>query len=143
MIRSRACALLFVVAASLAACGKNPNSPSNYAQIAGNWTGNLQSSNWNAAAVNVVLSQSNDAISGTWASGSFDWNGTITGTVSKTSFTGTFSLSAPRTGGGRCSATAAVSGPASTTGNTVTWTGAGFTGDCTGLPVGVTFNLQR
>lgn len=146
MIRpNRSIAMAVMIVLGLTACGGNPNSPSNFAQIAGSWTGNLQSSNWNAAAINVFLSQSTDAVTGTWASSAFDWNGTLSGTVSKTSFTGTFTISAPNALGigARCTGTASVSGAASSSGKTLAWTSPGFTGTCTGMPINLTWNIQR
>lgn len=127
------------------ACGGNPNDPSHFAQIGGNWSGTLISSNWNAVAVFLALNQSTGTITGTWGAGSADWTGTITGTVSESNFSGTFTLSAPNAlgVGPRCTGTAAVSGPASTSKNTVTWTSPGFTGSCTGEPINLTWTLQR
>ena len=123
-----------------ASCG-SPDSPG-LAQVAGNWTGNMQSSNWAAATVNVVLSQSAGAVTGTWTSAALDWNGTISGTVTPTDFTGTFTISVPTLGvGGRCTGNGTVSGAAG--GASVRWTGPGFTGSCSGLPVNLTWNLQH
>lgn len=135
--------LLVVITLLSAACG-SPTAPSP-SSVAGTWTGNMQSSNWNAIAVSVVLAQSAASVSGTWANASNDWNGTITGTTDPTSFTGTFTISTPNASGvgPRCTGTASVSGPASSGGQTVRWTGAGFTGSCTGLPVSLVWNLQR
>lgn len=133
------CALVVVVACD------NPNSPSNFAQISGNWSGTMESSNWTTVPVTLALSQASDAVNGTWATtDTSDWNGQITGTVTKTNFSGTFTISAPQVGGGqRCTGTAAIAGAASSGATTLTWTGPGFTGNCTGLPVTLRWALRR
>jgi hypothetical protein len=139
--------LLFVVVALVVpACSGNPNSPGNatgnaFAQVAGNWTGNLQSSNFPTIAITLQLSQTSGTVTGTWASAATDWNGTVSGTATATNFTSTFTISAPSTGTGRCDGTATVSGAAG--GATLTWTSPGFTGSCTGEPLNLTWSLQR
>ena len=123
----------------------SPPTPPPPANVAGNWTGNLESSNYTASAVNVTLNQTGTNVTGTWAIAIRDWNGTITGTTDTSSFTGTFTFSGPNAlgAGPRCTGTASVSGGASTSGPTVVWTSPGFTGSCTGMPVGLRWNLQR
>jgi len=130
------------VCALVSACGSSPTAPENFAQIGGNWTGTFDSSNWNPIAVKVNLTQSAGSVTGTWA-GPTDWNGTVDGNVDKDNFTGTFTFSGPRSGGGRCSATGSFSGPARTGASTLKWTSPGFSGDCTGLPLSVALNIQR
>lgn len=147
MTRNLTSVLFGVLALLLASCGGG-NSPTpaptpQPAQIAGNWTGNLESSNFASVAVNVQFTQAGDAVNGTWASTGVDWNGTITGTTTPTNFSGSFSISAPGNQGGRCTGTASVSGGASTSITTLAWTGPGFTGSCTGMPLNLRWNLQR
>jgi hypothetical protein len=142
---ARPCCVLLLL--SLAACGGSgtPTAPTPppIANIAGNWTGNLSSTNYQQVAINLSLAQSGSSVTGTWVSSIADWNGQITGTTDASSFTGQFTLSAPNAlgAGPRCTGTASISGSAGTT--TLTWTGAGFTGSCNGEPVGLTFHLQR
>lgn len=133
---------------SLFACGggSTPTAPTQptLAQVAGNWTGNLQyvQSNGNqAVAVNMVLSQSSATVTGTWAAASVGWSGTIAGTVDTATFTGLFTLSAPSVAGGVCTGTSSISGPAG--GLTLRFTGAGFTGSCTNEPITLVWNIQR
>lgn len=140
--------LLLGFVLSLTACGSTPAAPTPPpapANVAGNWTGNLASSNWPTQATNMVLAQTGTSVSGTWSTpaGGADWNGQVTGTVDPTSFTGTVTLSAPNAlgVGPRCTGTASLSGPAG--GSTIRWTGAGFTGSCTGEPIALIFNFQR
>lgn len=128
----------------LSACGDDSPTAPSVAQLGGNWTGNMQSSNWVPVAVNLGLTQVSDNVTGTWAAPANDWNGTISGNASRTQFTGTFTITAPNTGGGaRCTGTASVSGPVSTSATSVTWTSPGFTGSCNGMPINLTWNLQR
>jgi hypothetical protein len=136
---------LFSLLVAASACGDDGPTPAptpTIAQVSGVWTGNLASQNWATVAVNMTLSQSGSTVTGTWASPS-DWTGQISGTVDATSFTGTFTLSAPNAlgVGPRCTGSSAVNGPAG--GVTIRWTGAGFTGSCTGMPIGLTWSLQR
>jgi hypothetical protein len=68
--------------------------------------------------------------------------GNITGTVDATSFTGTITLSINQTAG--CSGS--FSGSAATASTTLTWSSAGFTGNCNlnaGNPLSPRFVLQR
>lgn len=141
--------LILALALVVSACGSKsptappPPPPPQPAQVAGLWTGNLESSNWNTVAVELQLTQAGTAVNGTWASSTVDWNGTITGTVTPDSFSGSFTMSAPNAlnVGPRCTGNASVSGPAG--GNTFRWTGPGFTGSCTGMPTGFALNMQR
>lgn len=135
---------VLLVCLGLVACSKSPSSPSNFAQIGGSWQGTIASGNWQTFAIDLFLTQSAGTVTGTWGSAVADWNGQITGTVDKNSFSGTFTISTPQVGGGtRCTGSASIGGSASTGATTLTWTGAGFTGSCTGLPVAVTFALRR
>jgi hypothetical protein len=139
--------LFLVVALVIQACSGNSNSPSStgnaFAQLAGNWTGNLQSSNFPTVAITLQLSQTSGAVTGTWTSSSAatDWTGTVSGTASANSFTGMFTVSSPSAAAGGCNGTATVNGAAG--GATLTWTSPGFTGSCTGEPANLTLNLQR
>jgi hypothetical protein len=140
--------LLLVIALLSAACGdKGPTAPSTppLPNLSGTWTGNLESSNWNAVSVQVQLSQTSDAVSGSWTAPN-DWNGTVSGTVSTSSFAGTVTLSAPNAlgTGPRCTGTSSLTagnvGPAS---STLTITGSGFSGSCAGMPQNIRFVVQK
>ena len=138
--------LVGLALAALVGCGGTsaptaPTGPPPPVNIAGNWTGNMASNNWPLQAVVMTLSQSGTSVNGTWTT-STGWDGQVTGTVDTSSFTGTFTLSAPNAlgVGQRCTGTASISGSA---GATLHWSGAGFTGTCNGEPLNVTFTLQR
>jgi hypothetical protein len=140
--------LMLAYCVGLSACGSSstpaaPTPPPAAAQIGGNWSGTLESGNYQPVAVFVTLSQTNSTVTGTWAaqSGTSGIAGNISGTVDPTSFTGTITFSINQTAG--CSGS--FSGNASSTAN-LTWSSAGFTGNCNvnlGNPVSPRFVLQR
>lgn len=146
----RRLALAVAIAVTSMSCGggstPTPTTPTPPApaDVRGSWTGNIQfTQNAGVASlsVEVALTQSGSTVSGTWASGTAGWEGTITGGVDTSSFTGSYTFSLPAAGTGRCTGTGSLSGGAG--GATLRWTSPGFTGACSNLPVSVTWNLQR
>jgi hypothetical protein len=136
--------LALVVFLAAAGCGGGSTEPTSLPQIGGNWTGHLQSANWPAAPIVVTLTQTDSSVTGTWTSATFDWNGTFNGSVTKTTFSGTATLSGPTESGvGRCTGNATFSGPVSMGTPTLVLTSAGFTSACGNPPSGLTWNLQR
>lgn len=143
-MRGRAITLMLGITVVTMGCGKNSPASPTATGLGGNWTGTLTSTNWPTAAVAMQLQQVNDQLTGTWVSQANDWDGTITGTASDSAFTGTFTITAQRVGGGqRCTGTAAVSGQQRTDTRTIHWSSPGFSGDCTNLPLLLTWDLQR
>lgn len=144
-------ALAVSLALLLDACGGSPTTPTvvtpptpKPANVAGNWSGTLESTSYVPLAVVVTMNQTSTAVTGTWAAstGTSGLAGNISGTVDATSFTGTITLSINQTTG--CSGS--FSGPANTSAPTLSWAGAGFTGNCNlsnGNPVSPRFVLQR
>ena len=136
--------LALVVAFS--ACGSSaPTAPTPPppANVAGSWSGTLESSNYQPLAVFVTLNQTSATVTGTWAaqSGASGIAGNVNGTTDSSSFTGSITFSINQTAG--CSAS--FSGGASSAA-TMTWTSAGFTGNCNlvgGNPLSPRFVLQR
>jgi hypothetical protein len=139
--------LLALVIVVTAACGgsKSPTQPPTpqIVNVAGNWTGNMESSNYATVAIELQFTQSAGTVTGTWATGSGAWNGSVSGTASTSNFTGLFTINAVGVGGAACSGTASVSGALTQTPQTIKWTSPGFTGNCTGMPLTLTWNLQR
>ena len=146
------CRLVAVFLASIIAIscgGGNPTAPSPPpppppANIAGTWSGTLESSNYVPLAVFVTISQTSATVSGTWGAqtGTSGIAGNITGTVDPSSFTGTMTLSINQSAG--CSGS--FNGAVATASSTMTWTSAGFTGNCNlnnGNPLSPRFVLQR
>ncbi|MBM3777411.1 MAG: hypothetical protein FJW23_04100 [Acidimicrobiia bacterium] len=83
---------LGVLVAEAVGCGESPTRPTPLPSVSGNWTDALESSSNSARAVDVSISQAGNSVAGTWVNQSSDWNGTIGGTISGTTFTGTATL---------------------------------------------------
>lgn len=147
MMRTASLGAVLAAAVIVAACGStSPSNPSTVAtSIQGSWTGNLQSDNYDPRAIDASFTQAGSSVNGNWTNQSSDWNGTISGTISGTAFSGSATISAPNfTGvGNRCTGNASVSGPVASGATTLRWTSSGFTGSCSGLPTNLVFNLQR
>jgi hypothetical protein len=135
-----------VLALVIAACGSDtPSSSTPVPNVTGSWTGTMESSNFDTRAVEVSFTQAGGTVNGDWSHAAADWNGTISGSISGTTFSGTFTFSGPSfTGiGPRCTGNASVSGPVTENAPTVRWTSSGFTGSCSGMPANLVWNLQR
>jgi len=136
--------LAVLVATLVSACGTTAPSEAN---LVGNWAGTLQStesSDQSTVAFMMTLTQTGASVSGTWGVATLPFfqlaNGSLSGTVTAASFSGTFTFYAPNPNGdGVCMGTFAVVGNA---GANMTWTSPGWTGDCTGLPTNITINVQ-
>lgn len=133
-------AVLALVAISCG--GESPTAPSKN-NASGTWTGTFNAGNFAPRAVTLTLTQSGDTATGNWTSAASDWTGTLSGSISNGSFSGTATMSAPNALGigQRCTGNAALSG--AVTVNTMSLSGAGFTGSCTGMPTNVSWVLQR
>ncbi len=148
MQRTRTPLFVAFVVALTAACGgggsDTPTAPSPPppAQMAGGWSGTLETSNYLPLVAFMDLTQTGTDLRGTWFSTSSGNNiaGNITGTVGPSSFTGTITFSFAQTTG--CSGS--FSGSAG--GNSFSWASAAFTGNCglnNGNPVAPRFVMQR
>src|SRR5258705_5902963 len=138
--------LLFVVACggSTPTAPSAPPAPPPPAQIAGNFSGTWESSNFTPRAVLFNINQTGTTISGTWVTSPDGWNGTITGTVDSSSFTGTVTYNARSTTGAACTGQGSFSGTVpSATNTTMRWTSPAITGNCTGMPLSNVLALQR
>jgi hypothetical protein len=135
-------------------CGDNKSpaapTPPRPANVVGDWSGTFEyqqgSRTGLSQAVVVTLAQTNTTVSGNFAIVGLLATGSITGIVDSTSFTGTVQITMPSSGGGLCNGSGALTGPAPATSlvQTIRWTGPGFlTADCTNMPLGVVFALQR
>src|SRR4051812_4956154 len=136
--------LLIALAVSAAACTTptEPTPPPLPSNVAGTWSGTWED-RASVAVFVMELNQSGPTVTGTWALTNLGWNGTVTGSADSTSFTGTFTVNAPRSGGGGCTGTASFSGPADSGARTLKWSSAGVTGNCTFGTGPITINLQR
>jgi hypothetical protein len=113
--------------------------------IAGRWTGTLETSTYAPETVNADLAQAaSGAITGTWIETSQvdQAQGTITGTVDDDSFAGTITYTF---GPGFPTCSGSFTGPAAT--DSLTWSAPTFTGNCglapPGNPTNIRFVLRR
>jgi hypothetical protein len=120
----------------------NPPAPS--VQIAGTWTGTLESSNFPPQPVTMVVVQADSCVDGTYANASNDWKGAISGFASTDSFSGQISFERTADGGGRCQAAGNISGAVE--GDAFRWKAGALNaaGTCNGgLPQDVILSLRR
>lgn len=110
-------------------------------QLAGVWSGTFESSNFSQQAISLQLTQAGTSVNGTWVVQAVNWSGTITGTVDASTFSGSITFNAPSAGTATCTGSAALSGPPGSV--TMTWSGPGVTGNCSGMPLGLRWVLQR
>ncbi|MEQ1760039.1 MAG: hypothetical protein ABL986_17115 [Vicinamibacterales bacterium] len=144
------------VAVSTLGCGSAPaaqTSPTHtpspqtvtgpFVELAGTWTGTIESSNFPARTITVTLIQSLNCVDGVWRSNDGEWTGAISGLATMDAYTGqvSFERSEDR---GRCGGIANVAGPSDP--STLRWSGAGFAvrGTCAGdLPQSIVLSLVR
>jgi hypothetical protein len=115
------------------------------ANLAGTWTGTVESANFPTRSITLVVVQALNCVDGFWQDASGDWKGSISGFAAADSFSGQISLERTANGGGRCQASANVNGPAG--GDSFRWTAEALSappGNCTGdLPQGLTLSVRR
>jgi len=141
---------LTAVAVVLAgACHRSPIEPTPtpdptppLVNVAGNWSGTWEDRDGVTAFV-MNLNQSGTTVTGTWELANFDWRGNVSGSVDAKSFSGTFTVNAPRAGGGTCTGTAAFAGPTNLGAQTLRWSSVGITGGCSFSTGSITVNVQR
>ena len=112
--------------------------------IAGTWTGTMTSANLPTQSITMMVVQTTNCVDGAWSSASSEWAGSISGYAGEAWSSGLVSFERPATGGGKCLASATVSGPV--TGNTLHWTAGTLTpiGACDGeYPQSIVLELQR
>lgn len=140
-----------MVGACAAACGSSSSSAPTLANVAGTWSGTISFTHISNGSpvqavqnVSMTLTQSGSAVSGSYltSTGTVSKQGNVNGTVTATSFSGTFSfLGTTIATGATCTGTLTVSGPAG--GSALTWTSPGVVGTCTDPPTSVTFSVAR
>jgi hypothetical protein len=112
------------------------------ANVAGNWTGTLQSDNFAPRTISILAFQSGNCVDGAWKTDPAEWVGAISGFADVGSFSGSISFQRPADGPGKCGGIGTFSGEVSE--NTIRWTSTGFTGECAGgFPQAVTITLKR
>lgn len=138
---------VFLVLLTGLACHGSTTAPTP-ANVAGTWSGTMSftdSIGQFAQTVTMNLTQSGATVSGTWqtSGGRLPKNGTIGGTTTTSSFSGTFTVTItnPSTGTS-CNGTLSVSGSAG--GSALTWTSPGVVGGCPlDPPTNITFTVVR
>jgi hypothetical protein len=142
---------LSLVVAAASACGSSPSpmTPSGggtgtVVNLAGVWTGTLESSNFPTKTVTLTAVQGGNCVDGAWTTASSDWNGAISGFAAADSYSGQISFERTADGGGKCSAVGNITGPAGP--NSLRWTSSGLdpVGSCTGdTPKTIVLTLNR
>jgi hypothetical protein len=157
-IRLSVCAVWMAIALLGFACGStispatptgpthtpDPNLPvpANPANVAGNWTGTLESAGAAPRTISVLAFQTAACVDGAWNSDPAEWVGAISGYADVGSFSGSISIQRPADGPGKCGGVGTFSGEVGDA--TIRWTSSGFTGECAGgLPQAVTITLRR
>jgi hypothetical protein len=116
--------------------------PAAPANVAGNWTGMLESSGFAPRAISILAFQGGTCVDGAWRTDPPEWTGAISGFADVASFSGSVSFERPADGPGKCGGIATFSGDVGT--DSIRWTSPGFTGACAGgLPQSVTITLRR
>jgi hypothetical protein len=118
------------------------------ANLAGNWSGTIQFTQLNGSTlvqvvqpISMNLTQSGNTISGTWTTTSAPTrNGTVSGTTTTNSFSGSLTYNDSATNATACTGTLAASGSAG--GNNLIWTSPLVTG-CTNPPTSIIITAAR
>lgn len=123
-----------------------PTSPTppavSVANVAGNWTGTLESSNGTPLTLSMVVVQFADCVDGSWKSADGDWSGAISGFARPDAFSGQITFERRSNGG--CVASGNIGGDVGS--DTLRWISVGATplGVCPGtLPQSITLTMRR
>jgi hypothetical protein len=116
--------------------------PSEPANVAGTWTGTLESTGFATRRITILAFQGGTCVDGAWRTEPAEWVGAISGYADVSSFSGSISFQRPADGPGRCGGIGEFSGAVGA--SELRWTSTGFTGECAGgLPQSVTITLRR
>ncbi|HEY3883877.1 MAG TPA: hypothetical protein VGL62_01620 [Vicinamibacterales bacterium] len=112
--------------------------------IAGNWSGTIQSNNLPTRTITMTIVQTSSCVDGAWKDAAGQWTGAISGWATTDSFSGQISFERTADGGGTCSAVGNAEGAIGNDG--IHWTVDAFTssGACAGdLPQSTVITLQH
>jgi hypothetical protein len=122
-VRAFVVQVLFISALGFG-CSSNPAtapSPSpqpppavSFVNLAGSWSGTLESSTHQTRTVTMVVVQDGSCVDGVWTSTQDQWTGAISGYATADSFTGDISIQTPNDLGDRCTGVGKTSGPVDT-----------------------------
>ena len=122
-----------------------PTAPAGpFANVAGTWTGTLESANAPTTTITLTVVQSGSCVDGAWTSSAGEWRGAISGVASADAFGGFMSFEQPAGVNGPCSAIGNATGPASGSAFSMSVSAIKALSGCPGaLPSGVVVTLHR
>jgi hypothetical protein len=82
-----------------------------FANIAGTWSGTLESGNVASRTIKMIVVQSGNCVDGVWDSSPAEWTGAISGIATADSYIGQMSLEVQANDGTKCAAVGNVTGP--------------------------------
>ena len=112
------------------------------ANLAGNWSGTIESPEFATRAISAQFVQSLDCVDGAWKTTTTEWSGAFSGfAMAKDRFTGFVSFEGALTGSGLCPGVTRVTGSASA--SAITWTAVNDLACEGGKSQTVTFVLRK
>ncbi len=90
---------------------QQPPPAASYVNMAGSWSGTLESSNQQMRSVTMVVVQDGSCVDGVWTSTQDAWMGAISGYAAADSFSGDISIQTVNDLGERCTGVGKTSGP--------------------------------
>ena len=157
-MRRAAIAVLLLAVGIALGCGSSkpldpvsPSSPTSpggpttpVVNMAGTWTGTVESSNFPTRAITLVIVQAFSCVDGDWKDAAGEWTGALSGLASTDSFAGQISFERSANAGGKCLASASISGQV--VDDQIRWTAGPLTaiGTCNGdLPQNFLLSVKR
>src|SRR5262245_38854099 len=92
----------------------SPPPPASFVNMAGSWSGTLESSNHQTRTVTMIVVQDGSCVDGVWTSTQDRWTGAISGYAAADSFSGEISIQTVNDLGERCTGVGNTSGPVET-----------------------------
>ncbi len=83
-----------------------------FVNMAGSWTGTLETANLGSRSIDMTIVQDGACVDGVWSSVPAGWTGAISGYAAADSFSGQISMEVFSEGGERCSGVGDTTGPA-------------------------------
>jgi hypothetical protein len=155
VLRRVALACSIVIVFIISGCGSSASTPSTadpgptapsgpFANLAGTWTGTLESANASPTTITLTVVQAGSCVDGAWTSSNGEWKGAISGTAGADAFGGFMSFERPGGADGPCSAIGSGTGPASESAFSMAVGGLKALTGCAGaLPPGFVVTLHR
>jgi len=112
--------------------------------MAGTWTGTVESSNFPTRNITLVVVQAYSCVDGEWKDPAGEWTGALSGLASTDSFAGQISFERAANAGGKCLASASIAGQV--VDDQIRWTAGPLSaiGSCSGdLPQNFVLSVKR